>query len=336
MTRRFTICYLGNFTPKVHPFEARWSTEHQVALSLEALGHRVIRLQEDRTPWSRVRRAALMSDLLLWTTTWSLDAEGAFDTLAALDGAGIPSAGFHLDLFWGLKMRRPDWIDEPFWLQKWIFSADGGHDELWEDAGVNHVWLPPGIFAEHAHRGKSVEPYNRFPIIFVGTTRYPHPEWSEQRRQMLDWMRVRYGPKFRPWGGGIRGEDLCDLYASAQIVIGDSCLAGQIPRFWSDRIPETLGRGGFLIHPYVEGIEDWYRDAEHLRLYEAGDLGQLMHLVDHYLRHPDEAREIADRGQQLVLSRDTYTHRMETVLATVFDHNGLPRPVPKKRVKEPI
>lgn len=323
------LAYRGNFQPKTAPFEARWSTEHQLALTLEAMGHIVVRLQEDEVDWDECLTEGLRSDGFMWTQTWNLDPDGGFLALAALEEANVPSFGVHLDLFWGLSMRRPGWIDEPYWRMRWLFTADGGHDAEWAAAGVNHLWLPPGIFAPHAHRGRSVEPYNRFPVAFVGTARYPHPEWADQRREMLDWVRVKFGPLFRPWAGGIRGEELCDLYASAQIVVGDSCLAGQIPRFWSDRIPETLGRGGFLIHPHVEGIEDSFQDGVHLRLFESGDWSHLMHLISYYLAHPAEAREIADRGQQLVQSRDTYNSRMETVLATVFDRHGLPRPVPR-------
>ena len=41
--------------------------------------------------------------------------------------------------------------------------------------------------------------------------------------------------------------------ASVDAVVGDSCLVPPTRLYYSDRMPETIGRGGLLIHPYVEG-----------------------------------------------------------------------------------
>lgn len=75
-------------------------------------------------------------------------------------------------------------------------------------------------------------------------------------------------------------------------MIGDSCFAGS-PKgayYWSDRIPETLGRGGFLIHPYVDGLGRQFNllehdepvtyDAGHLAVWDAGDWEALGDLIE--------------------------------------------------------
>jgi hypothetical protein len=86
----------------------------------------------------------------------------------------------------------------------------------------------------------------------------------------------------------------------------------------SDRIPETLGRGGFLLHPYIEGISSHYTDTEHLRLWAPGDWATLRELIHHYLGAEDERAKIASAGHQHVLAHHTYTHRVKEVIATVF------------------
>src|SRR5205823_1986374 len=113
-------------------------------------------------------------------------------------------------------------------------------------------------------------------LVFTGSHAYPHEEHRNARTYMIDWLKQRYGGRrFRVYTGGIRNRDHADLCASATIIIGDSCLAGKLDRYWSERIPETLGRAGFLIHPYCPGLENSYRDGAHLRWYDAGDMLQL-------------------------------------------------------------
>ncbi|MEX2253026.1 MAG: glycosyltransferase, partial [Thermoleophilaceae bacterium] len=116
----------------------------------------------------------------------------------------------------------------------------------------------------------------------------------------------------------IRGPLLADLYASIKVVVGDSCLLpGDHGRYWSDRIPETLGRGGFLLHPWVGGIDDHFTDGEHLRLWPAGDWRELQRLIEHYLRNDDERRRIAEAGRLHVLENHTYTVRVRQLLERI-------------------
>ena len=59
--------------------------------------------------------------------------------------------------------------------------------------------------------------------------------------------------------GVIRGKELNDLYATAKVVVGDTlCKGFNYPYYFSDRLFETTGRGGFLIHPYIKGLEDYF------------------------------------------------------------------------------
>lgn len=317
-----TVVYRGNFLPS-------WSTETHVAATLESMGVKVLRAQEPNTDpssqggyrWADVVRACRVAAeqgpaMFLWTQTWNSDPEGGFEALELLRAAGIPTASLHLDLYWGIA-RQVQIMEYPFWRTDHVFSADGGHDEGFGRVGVNHHWMPPAVYGPEAVSGQVTQEY-QWPIVFVGSYPYPHPEHADARKDIIQNLQSKYGTRFRMFRGGVRGADLSNLYASARVVVGDSCLAGKIGRYWSDRIPETLGRGGFLIHPHVSGLEEHFTDGKHLRTFEAGDVGQLFTLIDHYLARPEEARQIAEAGQAHVRQHHTYRNRMETVLATVL------------------
>lgn len=318
------VAYVGNFGP-AH------STENHVARALEHNGHDVARLQENTAAtWADLTALAARPDLVLWTRTgwdwpsctgWS--AEEAHDRqTAALDAcaaAGVPTVGFHLDRWWGLN-REHQVLDEPFFRCELVATADGGHPGEWARAGVNHVWMPPGVSLSETVPGRR-RPEMASEVAFVGSWRPGyHAEWTH-RPELVVWLQTNYRRKVRFWprpgAHAVRGDALRDLYASTKVNVGDSCLAGGATRYWSDRIPETIGRGGFLLHPWVEGIDEHFTDGEHLRLWELDNWGELRQLIDFYLRHDSERRRIAEQGREHVLAHHTYERRMEQLLELV-------------------
>jgi spore maturation protein CgeB len=86
------------------------------------------------------------------------------------------------------------------------------------------------------------------------------------------------------------------------------------PDYWSDRIYETLGRGGFLIHPYIPGIEKEFVDKKHVVFYEYGNFQQLKELIDYYLINDEEREAIRKAGHELVKNNYTYSNRWQTIL----------------------
>jgi hypothetical protein len=94
------------------------------------------------------------------------------------------------------------------------------------------------------------------------------------------------------------------------LVVGDSCFAGS-PRYWSDRVPEVLGRGGFLIFPRTPGLE-----IPDLVTYNPGDINDLIKKIDYWLdeTRDQERKEIVKKTQAWVKENETYTQRMKFVL----------------------
>ena len=300
-----------------------------MAQAAERVGHQVVRLQENKTEtWTDFGPYDGL-DFVLWTRTgwdwphltgWSWEEATARQRvlLNEMRQRGTPTVGFHLDRWWGLD--REGQIDvEPFFRCDLVCTADGGHEAEWEAAGVNHVWLPPGVSLAECERTPTVQPdFARTPVVWVGSWQHYHPEWLPYRRELIRRLRQKYRRQIGLYpkrGRGIRGQPLTDLYNSAKIVIGDSCLSGGATAYISDRIPETLGRGGFLIHPWVEGVMDeLYTDGEHLATYTVGDWGQLFDKIDHYLEHDQERDEIRHAGRDHVMAHHTYERRVEQVI----------------------
>lgn len=314
------VGYAGNFDPPA-------STENEVAKALEANGHEVRRLQENRADTWTDPASIEGLDLFLWTRTgwswpdatgwsWEQAVEYQRALLAALRMRRIPSAGIHLDLWHGLD-RVGQIANEPFFGVDLLCTADGGHEAEWVAAGVNHRWLPPGV-SEFECGGGTFNRRLASDVAFVGSWRPGYHHESPHRAELVSWLRSTYRNRCRFWGGAgrsMRGPALRDLMASVKVFVGDSCRVGQLARYWSDRIPETVGRGGFLLHPYLEGIEEHFTDGEHLRLWPVGDWGELRRLVDYYVAHDEERRRIAEQGRRHVLETATYTVRVRQLEA---------------------
>lgn len=319
--RPLRVAFLGNFQPGLPLGVKAWSTETHLALSFEALGHEVTRLQEGEVRSTEVPERVKGHDLLVWVQTFGLAETGGtreerFAMLDAIRAQGIPSAAVHLDRWFGLQ-REVQVAEEPFFRCDIVATADGGHDDEFQTLGIDHYWLPPAVFHGEAFDGT---PNRRHlsEVAFVGSWRsYGHPEWEPYRLDLLARLFQRYRRKFRCWpqGRAIRGTALTDLYASISIAVGDSCLAGSPSRYASDRVFEGVGRGCFTLHPHVDGVfPELLEDGKHLRTWPLGDFDALSELIDFYLANPEERELIRKRGAEHVRTNHTYKHRMAELL----------------------
>ncbi len=134
---------------------------------------------------------------------------------------------------------------------------------------------------------------------------------------MIRLLRRRYGDtRFRIFTHThqIRGQDLCDLYASASVVVGDSLALPGHRDYWSDRFYETTGRGGALLGPYVPGIERHLTPGEHFVPYDIGDIDSVFMRVEWMLDNPDKRAAIAEYGNEHTRAHHTYRHRVQEML----------------------
>lgn len=302
------IVFLGNF-------EVSYSSETHHAKSLEKLGHEVIRIQENKPI-----EEAPDCDLFVWVHTHMWQSPGIEELVKKYKG-NIPIVSYHLDLWRGLY-REKDLKTDPFYklIDHWFVTDKLMADWLNENTDVKGYYLPAGVFEEETimldKKGDVQD------VVFVGSKGY-HPEWP-YRPQLINWLSETYGGRFGHYSGeygalGLkRGLELNQLYADTKVVVGDSlCLNLDYPYYWSDRVYETTGRGGFLIMPYIKGLEDEFELGKEIVTYPFGDFDQLKTTIDYYLETPHEREAIRKAGFERTKNNYTYLHRWKHILEVV-------------------
>jgi hypothetical protein len=305
------IVFLGNF-------RVDYSSESHHAKTLESIGHTVIRMQETEAKSEDIYKEALESDLFIWIHThgWKTPGKHTMEgVLKSLKQNGITTMTYHLDLWFGLQ-RQKDLNTYPVYKHIGHFFTVDSQMADWfnNNTAVKGHYLPAGVYDKECY----IEPTKpKHDLIFVGSKKY-HQEW-QYRPQLIDWLSTTYKKSFEHYGNGgiksLRGSELNALYSSSKVVVGDTlCIGFKYPDYWSDRVYETLGRGGFLIHPYVSGMEREFEDKRHLVFYEYGNFKQLKELIDYYLEHDKEREEIRKAGHELVKQNYTYKNRWQHIL----------------------
>lgn len=309
------IVFLGNF-------RVDYTSETHHANTLEAMGHDVVRMQESEATGDQVLEQAMQANMLVWVHThfWQTQGTSMALVLQSLRRMGIPSVTYHLDLWFGLQ-REKDMETDPYWNIEHFFTVDKlMADWLNSNTPVKGHYLQAGVYDKECYM---VEPVKvpPFDVVFAGSKKY-HPEW-QYRPELVQWLQNTYGDRFAHFGhdgywGVVRGDKLNRVYADAKVTVGDSlCINFNYPNYWSDRVYETLGRGGFMIHPYIAGMEQHFEDLKHLVYYDFGNFEQLKSLIDYYLEHTEEREAIRKAGFEHVKANHTYRNRWEHIIKEI-------------------
>lgn len=286
----------------------RWHDDvHQGAVELGwDVDYRRVRDQ----PAADLVNAAKGADMLLWLRTHNHNLTGdGYGMLRRVEDAGTVTVGLHLDLYWGVRTREQRIGKEPWWTCQHVFTADGGPRD-WISKGVmRHHWCPPPFGSRYLGYG-TPDPGVKARAVFVGgLVRSIH---GQHRADLLDWARYRWGHRFL-WVGRnqrtrMHHRKLNDLYASVNVVLGDSALA---PRYWSDRVPRTLGRGGLLAYPRTDGMAEQGFTDDVMVLYDRGEFGQIAERLSGLSLA--ERRQMTDKAIQVVAERHLWRHRLTRI-----------------------
>lgn len=310
------VVFLGNFG-------VDFSSESHHKKSLEALGHDVVPLQEGTANSEQILDQALEADMFVWVHTHGWETPGPLTmktVLKTLKKAGVPTVTYHLDLWFGLRRQADLDRDSVYKDIEHFFTVDKKMADWFNDnTEVKGHYIQAGVFDQET--GVALRDHWINDVIFVGSKGY-HPEWP-YRPQLINWLISTYGDKFKHFGGDgrgvVRGLPLNSLYANTKVVVGDSlCINYTYPYYWSDRVYETLGRGGFIIHPYIEGMDEHFEDRKHLVFYEFGNFDQLKGLIDYYIEHEDEREAIRLAGHEHVKNNHTYKQRWQSIINEIF------------------
>lgn len=312
------IAMVGNFT-QPHCSEVHWSA------TLEDLGCKVTRIQENTLQHDTLPAQADKHDIMLWVRTWpGFVLKEDLDQLKSLN---IFTVSLHLDAYVGLK-RESGLDTDMFWRTDVVFSADGDPRTagVFKSKGINHKYLPPGIYKPECVLGT---PQDRFKqdIIFIGGGIHYHPVDWPYRMQLLNHLQATYRERYTKWGypePTIRNQDLNDLYASVKIAIGDSLNIGfNHENYTSDRLFESIGRGAFTIYPRIKGVEDMLIEDKEVVYYDYGNFDELDMKINYYLEHDTEREAIRMAGFERVKKDHTYHNRMQQMLKVLKDDGAI-------------
>ena len=267
------IAFIGSFGNK-------WD-EEGIARSFEKIGIKILRFEENFFNPDAFEKSVAREkpDIILFAKLKVMvGKERIFTT-------GIPTVSWSFDLFRGLP--RQTWIKtHAMFKADLVLTPDGGNDVWWRGNGINHKVLRQGLYDEYYYKADREKKYD---VVFVGS-RLSNLIY---RQELSIFLGKHYNFN---WVGAentleCRGHQLNELYAESKIVIGDSVPS---PNYWSNRIYEVLGRGGFLISPKVEGLEKEYEYYKHFVPYT--NFENLKEKIDYFLVHPEEREKIAQAG----------------------------------------
>lgn len=301
------ILYFGSF-------DLPYDTERYVADTLETLGCKVTRKTPTKVSLEELKELVKQEwDFILMSKGWfNFSIDLVNNTLYSSLAKRV---GWFWDLGWETPREAMIYSHHLF-KANLVLTSDGGHDEKWKEHMINHKVLRQGIFEPEAVKGNYRQEY-AYDVVFVGTNVHKDAFGWSHRGRLIDFLKKNYGTRFK-WLGGkgqeIRNAELNDLYASAKVVVGDSVNSRN---YWSNRIYETLGRGGFLIFPEVEGIETEFTPYEHFVPYTYSDFDGLKEKIDYYINHDEERNKIRDAGFEFCKKHHTYTHRCKELLELV-------------------
>lgn len=279
------IAYIGGFS--------RLHDEEYIARSFEMNGCTVVRIPQV-TSWFDLKQVLEreLPDILLYGK-WECPKE-LFPTILKLKRTGMKTVCWIFDLYFDYT-REYQVRNKAFFKSDFVFTTDGGHGPKWTQYGIKHQCLRQGIYDKECYLVPFKEP--KYDVVFVGSDNPIYQERKERLRHISSYCNFKWFGKRDT--NEVRGTALNELFAESKVVVGDSYYS---PHYWSNRVVETLGRGGFLIHQDVPGLKEEYPD---LVTYKKGDLQDLRSKIEYYLSHEEERRDIIQKNYQLVKSRYT-------------------------------
>ena len=273
------IALLGKFK--------RLHDEEYIARSFEILGHSVKRIDE-RLPFLLVgdMLEEYGPDIVLWTKLTNGQAKELRDICRK-----YTTVCWVFDLYIGYA--RENRLNTPAFTADYVFTTDGGHDAEFKAKGINHKCVRQGIYKDEC----VLLPFKDIEkdLVFVGSDN----PYNTERNNTLKTLSLSYKLSWigKDSTNECRGLDLNELYSKSRIIVGDSVYS---PHYWSNRVVETLGRGGFLIHREVEGLKEEY---PYLVTYK--DLADLKSKIEYYKNNEEERRNIIIKNHEWV--KDNYT-----------------------------
>jgi hypothetical protein len=309
--KRKKIAFIGKFR-KLYDEEGK-------ALSLEKQGYEVLRFDEDTFGASQDLNN---QDILIRSNPdfvfyAKLRIPNQDRFMSNLKRNCIKTVCWVPDLYFGTPREKEAKQRFPMFQADYVFSPDGGNQHLFLESGINHYPLKDGIFLDNCLTEEEVKGSEKsVDILFVGSLDMNYH--GQNRYKLLHFLQKTYGDKFL-WVGRNNSDEyrehrLTELIKSAKVVIGD-CVESK--NVWSNRLYETIGRGGLIIHPYVEGIEEHYKNGQHFVTFERNNFNDLKQKIDYFLDNPKDREEIILNGTKHTRENHTLDNRASYIIEII-------------------
>jgi 2-polyprenyl-3-methyl-5-hydroxy-6-metoxy-1,4-benzoquinol methylase len=314
------VAFLGNF-------EQAWSTEQYAADALERVGHAVHRIHEYgvASAWDVIQRIEqFQADcLLFFKGRIGIDPANAAAVLRPdpsrlvelIRRAPVPAYLWYYDRVHGYDAEpsRLEWMRQVAPLCRVAFITDGG---LASTGWANWHVLRQGI-SRPTVEPMEVPETDRDDLAFIGQLYGARGAELEPVRRAF---RVNLITQ-------VFGRALSAVIRRHRIILGPRYPSA--PGYWSDRVYVVLGHGGFLLAPEVPGMrEEGLVPGVHYAPLGDDPIAD----IRYWLARPEERARIARQGQELVLGRFTYEHRVRELCAKISEtldrpkSLGIPRP----------
>lgn len=299
---------------------ARWRTA-----AMRALG-RAIRPLAVREYNRELTRAVerIEADLLLVF-------KGTFvssDAVRRCGSVGVRTYCFYPDV--SFRAHGP-YLPKALPLYDWVFTTKTfGVDDMREQLGVTNASVLMHAFDPDLHRPVSLTARDRArygcDVSFIGS-------WSPKKEILIDalltrmpalhlriwgeqWKRARSAAVRSAYGGHpIVGEEYVRAIRASRINLG--LLSEQRAESSSgDRITSRTfhipASGGFLLHERTEEVDRLFEEGREIACFTTTD--ELAEQVQRYLSDDGARERVASNARQLVTSRDSWDHRIQTIL----------------------
>jgi len=171
----------------------------------------------------------------------------------------------------------------------------------------NASWLPPALSPGlHELRAEAERPIG---VSFLAS---PCERPSRRRQHLMDAVARRF-PDSRT--GVYSAEERARIFAQSRIAVHISR-----NRAVDGQIFDVMAAGAMLIADEADGLEELFRDGEHLVVCRNDDA--LLDLIMRFLTDDDARRRIAENGRRRVYEVHTYDLRAELMLTTILEGSG--------------
>jgi len=199
-----------------------------------------------------------------------------------------------------------DWRVEYAKNYDYVFVLFADHLDYFRAGGCKNVfWLPVACDPEFHGKYDLKKIYD---IIFIGSTNNQiHFRRNKLLKKILENgfdLHIDY----------LALQEMAMAYSRSKIIFNRS-----VKKDINMRVFESLCSGSLLFTnklPPETRFEELFQDKKHLLLYEEDNL---LSLLEYYLENEAERKMIAEAGRLEVLKKHTYLHRVQEIIAKVFN-----------------